>query len=202
MNMLDNVKGLLGKVWKDVTPDLEPGRHFIDETITVHLHGDVGVSVQLDLGHALGFHQVTKHVSVRGRCNGMMLVLVSPNQVAGDGDDGVDHQPSFHDHPHSRGALTPDLAQWLLQTPEEDRHGPVFTLTGLQTRKPITGKRINRIITRIGEKAGVVVTRETRWVSEAVKDPKTGKDTGQRRRVQREVPKYASAHDLRRAFGT
>jgi hypothetical protein len=41
MNMLDNVKGLLGKCWKDITPDLEPGRHFIDEEVTVHLHGSV-----------------------------------------------------------------------------------------------------------------------------------------------------------------
>ncbi len=90
--------------------------------------------------------------------------------------------------------ITPDCAQWLLETPEKDRTGPVFTIMGLQSGKPITSKRISRIITRIGKKANVVVNRAVRWVNE--------KDAGKLRRVRREVPKYASAHDLRRAFGT
>ena len=90
--------------------------------------------------------------------------------------------------------ITPDCAQWLLETPEKDRTGPVFTIMGLQSGKPITSKRISRIITRIGKKANVVVNRAVRWVNE--------KDAGKLRRVRKEVPKYASAHDLRRAFGT
>lgn len=98
--------------------------------------------------------------------------------------------------------ITPDFAIWLLETPKEDRAGPVFTITGLQSGTPITPKRISRIITRIGKKANVVVNRAMRWVSEEVKDPKTGSKMGEIRRIKREVPKYASAHDLRRAFGT
>jgi integrase len=72
--------------------------------------------------------------------------------------------------------MTPDFAQWLLQTPEPERRGRVFKLTGLQTGKPITPKRICRLVSKFGKKAGVVVNKAD--------------------------GKYASAHDLRRAFGT
>lgn len=72
--------------------------------------------------------------------------------------------------------MTPDFAQWLLQTPAADRHGRVFRLDGLQTGRPITPKRICRIVSKIGRKACVVVNKAD--------------------------DKYASAHDLRRAFGT
>ena len=67
--------------------------------------------------------------------------------------------------------LTPDFAEWLLQTPEEDRHGPVFKMGTVAA----VGK-VGEIVSRIGKKAGVVVN----------------KGDG----------KYASAHDLRRSFGT
>ncbi|MEN6368059.1 MAG: tyrosine-type recombinase/integrase [Thermoguttaceae bacterium] len=72
--------------------------------------------------------------------------------------------------------MTPDFAQWLLQTPEAERHGRVFKLDGLQTGKPITAKRVCRLVAKVGRKAGVVVNKAD--------------------------GKYASAHDLRRAFGT
>ncbi|MEX2119904.1 MAG: site-specific integrase, partial [Pirellulales bacterium] len=72
--------------------------------------------------------------------------------------------------------MTPDFAEWLLSTPEHDRVGLVFKLPGLLTGKTISQKRVSRIISTIGEKAGVVVN----------------KDEG----------KFASAHDLRRAFLT
>jgi integrase len=71
---------------------------------------------------------------------------------------------------------TPDFAQWLLQTPEAARHGRVFKLNGLQTGKPITPKRVCRIVSKFGKKAGVVVNKT--------------------------AGEFASAHDLRRAFGT
>jgi integrase len=72
--------------------------------------------------------------------------------------------------------MTPDFAQWLMQTPESERHGRVFKLNGLQTGKPITPKRICRLVSKFGKAAGVVVNKE--------------------------AGKFASAHDLRRAFGT
>lgn len=72
--------------------------------------------------------------------------------------------------------ITPDFAEFLLQTSEAERKGPVFKLHGLQTDKPMTPKRVSRIVSAIGEKALVVVNK-----AEA---------------------KHASAHDLRRSFGT
>ncbi|MCX7429206.1 MAG: tyrosine-type recombinase/integrase [Planctomycetia bacterium] len=98
--------------------------------------------------------------------------------------------------------MTPDFAEWLLATPEAERHGPVFALAKRETGGPLTLESTSRIISRIGEKAGVVVNRETKWVNEEVTDPRTGKPTGEKKRVRREVPKFASAHDFRRAFGT
>jgi integrase len=65
--------------------------------------------------------------------------------------------------------MTPDFAEWLLTTPQEQRHGPVFTLG-------LAPKTVSRIVSAIGEKAGVVVNKAE--------------------------GKFASAHDLRRAFGT
>jgi integrase len=73
--------------------------------------------------------------------------------------------------------MTPDFAQWLLETfPESDRHGRVFKIDGLQSGKPITPGRVGRLVSKIGEKAGVVVNKAD--------------------------GKYGSAHDLRRAFCT
>jgi len=73
--------------------------------------------------------------------------------------------------------MTPDFAEWLLNTfPESERQGPVFKVFASRTGEPMTENQIGRTISRIGHKAGVVVNR----------------DAG----------KFASAHDLRRSFGT
>jgi hypothetical protein len=53
--------------------------------------------------------------------------------------------------------MTPDFAQWLLATPEAERHGRVFKLNGLQTGKSISPKRVCRLVSKFGKKAGVVV---------------------------------------------
>jgi len=71
--------------------------------------------------------------------------------------------------------MTPDFAEWLQTTPEEDRRGRVFPLdtpTGAATHHNTVG----RTVVIIGETAGVVVNKAD--------------------------GKFASAHDLRRAFGT
>jgi integrase len=72
--------------------------------------------------------------------------------------------------------MTPDFAEFILQTPDGERAGPVFKITGIYTGEPVTLKRISRTISAIGKKAGVVVNKAE--------------------------GKYASAHDLRRSFGT
>ena len=78
--------------------------------------------------------------------------------------------------------IAPEFALFLAETPEAERMGPVFKLTGRRRGQP--GRplphRVSEIVSEIGEKAAVRV-----YV-----DPKNpGK------------VKYASAHDLRRAFG-
>lgn len=39
--MLDTIKGLVAKTWKNESVDLEPGRHYVDETVTIRVHGSV-----------------------------------------------------------------------------------------------------------------------------------------------------------------
>ncbi|MEI8372479.1 MAG: phage integrase SAM-like domain-containing protein [Planctomycetota bacterium] len=74
--------------------------------------------------------------------------------------------------------VTPDFAKFLLQTPPEQRHGTVChpMMPGGVARYDQAGK----MVSLIGELARVVVHTH----------PKTGR------------VKYASAHDLRRSFGT
>ena len=78
--------------------------------------------------------------------------------------------------------IAPEFGEMLLETPAAERHGLVFGIHGAKAEQPLSIKRASRIISAIGEKAGVVVSKET-------KGDKT-------------LTKYASAHDLRRAFGT
>lgn len=67
--------------------------------------------------------------------------------------------------------LTPDFADYIDQTPHIDRTGKVFSVAQLGLRLDT----VSKIVSQIGEKAGVFVSREQE--------------------------KFASAHDLRRAFG-
>jgi integrase len=71
--------------------------------------------------------------------------------------------------------MTPDFAEWLLQTPPDARCGRVFDL-GDRPGRQRSAKRVSRAISEIGARAGVVVNYERK--------------------------KFASAHDLRRSFGT
>jgi integrase len=72
--------------------------------------------------------------------------------------------------------MTPDFAQFLAQTPESERVGRVFKLTRERGGEPIGAGKVGVMIAKIGSKAGVVVNKAD--------------------------GKFASAHDLRRAFGT
>ena len=76
--------------------------------------------------------------------------------------------------------MAPEFALLLLETPETNRSGSVFKLPGISGRtKELRSKWVGKVVSKIGEAAGVRVHT----------DPKTGR------------LKYASAHDLRRAFG-
>ena len=86
--------------------------------------------------------------------------------------------------------MTEDFYRLLMETPEAERVGKVFKLTGLKTRTPITPKRVCRIVAKIGKTAGVVV---------ATKERRKRVDG---KLVATTVKKFATAHDLRRSFGT
>jgi hypothetical protein len=75
-------------------------------------------------------------------------------------------------------SIAPEFALMLLAVAEAERSGPVFKLDGRLGR--LRANEVSKIVSRIGKAAGVRV-----YVSP--KDP--------------EKVKYASAHDLRRAFG-
>ena len=72
--------------------------------------------------------------------------------------------------------MTPDFAEFLLQTPEAQRRGRVFRLNQDGGGVPLSTHNVGKVVDRIGKKAGVIV------------NPTDGKT--------------ASAHDLRRTFGT
>ena len=72
--------------------------------------------------------------------------------------------------------MTPDFAQWLLETPEAERVGLVFKLARERGGKQIGPGKVGAMVSKIGRKAGVVVDKA--------------------------AGKFASSHDLRRSFGT
>ena len=72
--------------------------------------------------------------------------------------------------------MTPDFAHLLLQTPEAERVGPVFNLMDQRHGRRLEPHRVGEIVVKIGKKAGVVVNKAE--------------------------GKFASAHDLRRSFGS
>lgn len=72
--------------------------------------------------------------------------------------------------------MTPDFAEFLLQTPQRRRTGPVFPLPKMKGAGQPANSHVSRLVSEIGRAAGIVV------------DARTGK--------------HASAHDLRRSFGS
>jgi integrase len=77
--------------------------------------------------------------------------------------------------------MAPEFALFLQETAPSDRSGAVFKLPGLRGRTgDLRSKWVGRVVSKIGAAAGVRVYVDP-------KDP--------------ERVKYASAHDLRRAFG-
>jgi integrase len=72
--------------------------------------------------------------------------------------------------------MVPDFAEFILQTPENERRGRVFKLNDVDTGNPIVPHWVGKLVAQIGKTARIVV------------NPADGKT--------------ASAHDLRRTFGT
>ena len=82
--------------------------------------------------------------------------------------------------------IAPEFANFLLKTPEAERHGRVFKPQGRADAVIASPIFVSHAISRIGRAAGVKVCTRTK------PDPKTGHAA--------EMVKYASAHDLRRSF--
>ena len=82
--------------------------------------------------------------------------------------------------------ITPDFAEFLQAVPEDQRTGPVFKpMPNRRHATELIRESISRLIARMGEKAGVIVGDKGN----------IDKETGERK------PRFASAHDFRRAFG-
>lgn len=82
--------------------------------------------------------------------------------------------------------IVPEFAALLDEVPEDQRTGPVFNPQARKRRtERMLPSTISKQIADIGEKANVVVSEKGN----------IDKETGKRK------PRYASAHDLRRAFG-
>jgi integrase len=91
-----------------------------------------------------------------------------------------------------------DFAELLLTVPEADRIGHVFNPLNPLTGKRMTRDHVTRTVTKIGKAAGVVVERKAAAASVERKAEAAGevaKRTG-------DTIRYASAHDLRRTFGS
>ena len=77
--------------------------------------------------------------------------------------------------------LAPEVALFLLETPPEQRKGPVFRLTRrIGETERLGARQVSKIVSEIGKAADIIVRVDA-------KNP--------------DKKKYASAHDLRRAFG-
>lgn len=73
--------------------------------------------------------------------------------------------------------ITPDFAEFLKKTPKHDRTGLVLPLVSPKSGRHLRAEsRVSEFLSEVGETAGIVVNDET--------------------------GKYASAHDMRRTFGT
>jgi len=93
-------------------------------------------------------------------------------------------------------AMAPDFAEMLLETPAAERRGRVFRLDGLTTGRPLTSKRVSKLVSKFGERAGIIVNRTRKKVAEEQPD-------GTVQRVMRDdVPEFATCHTLRRSFGS
>jgi integrase len=106
--------------------------------------------------------------------------------------------------------MAPEFAAFLEKTPQRARVGRVFKLTGrLWPDAQMQADWVSRVVCRIGRKARVVVDQRERRL---VVDDRglTAKPKRKKKRKAKEKAKekddgikrkYASAHDLRRAFG-
>lgn len=110
-------------------------------------------------------------------------IALSWDQDASFYADLTGRRPSFRIYAEAQKSgrdevlpMTPDFALFLSQTPKAERVGSVFNLLDHRHGRRLKPHRVGEIVVKVGKKAGVVVNKAD--------------------------GKFASAHDLRRAFGT
>jgi integrase len=87
--------------------------------------------------------------------------------------------------------IAPEFGEFLLNVPEAERVGLVFGIEGPTPGEPLDIQVGSRIVSKIGKRAKVVVSQDGGRL-------RLDKETG----LKVAGPKFAGAHDLRRAFGT
>jgi integrase len=104
--------------------------------------------------------------------------------------------------------MAPEFAEFLAATPGVERRGRVFKLVGkLWPDARMQADWVSRVVCQIGRKARVVVDeRERRLTVDARREKAKPKPMKATRKAATKADddmkrKYASAHDLRRAFG-
>ncbi len=103
--------------------------------------------------------------------------------------------------------IAPEFAELLQTTPEGERHGRVFKLIGKRWADArMQADWVSRVVCQIGREARVVVDQRERRLVVDARDmkakPKCDKSADEKATEQDGIKcKYASAHDLRRAFG-
>jgi hypothetical protein len=102
--------------------------------------------------------------------------------------------------------MAPEFADFLAAVPERERVGRVFKLVVVQgSDAKMQADWVSRVVCRIGRKARVVVDqRERRLVVDDRRlkaKPKPERNAKAKEKDDGIKRKYASAHDLRRAFG-
>ncbi len=55
--------------------------------------------------------------------------------------------------------MTPDFAEFILQTPDDQRQGRVFKLPLARNGKPLRSEKVGEVVSKIGELAKVVVNK-------------------------------------------
>jgi integrase len=101
--------------------------------------------------------------------------------------------------------IAPEFADFLQATPAQERHGRVFKLVGKRRdRARMHSDWVSRVVCQIGREARILVDERERRL---VRDARSGKARSQSKKGKKELEetgskrKYASTHDLRRAFG-
>ena len=102
-----------------------------------------------------------------------------------DGDDVIDIvqlRIDSESQKNNRDQMLPlayDFSEFLLETPANDRIGYVFTVPGMRrNQRDVRSDWVGKVISKLGKRANVRVSANGKSI------------------------KYASAHDLRRSFGT